>query len=91
MKPLQILIELLQLIDENEDIDVNATRGFHHPLISAVIYLADECLCTDNNRSNILHLRNAGFRVYPGEQDSFGWLTGWIQLQKRNDERILFG
>ena len=91
MKPLQILIHLLQFIDDNEDIDVNDTRGVHHPLISAVIYLADECLCIDNNRSNILQLRNAGFYVYPGEQDSFGWLTGWIQLKKRHEEQILFG
>lgn len=91
MKPLQILIDLLQFIDDDEDIDVHDTRGVHHPLISAVIYLADECLCTDNNRPNILQLRNAGFHVYPAEQDSFGWLTGWIQLKKRDEERILFG
>jgi len=90
MKPVQILIDLLHLIDENVDIDVNDKRG-PHPLVNAVIYLADECLCIDNNRPNILQLKNAGFHVYPGEQDSFGWLTGWIQLNKRNDERILFG
>jgi hypothetical protein len=90
MKPVQILIELLHLIDENVDIDVNDTR-YVHPLISAVIYLADECLTIDNNKPNILLLKNAGFHVYPAEQDSFGWLTGWIQLNKREEERILFG
>jgi hypothetical protein len=90
MKPIHILIELIRLIDDNVDIDVNDTRDVH-PLISAVIYLADECLCIDNNKPNILHLKNAGFDVYPAEQDSFGWLTGWIQLKKRDEERILFG
>lgn len=39
------------------------------------------------NWDNIRVLRNAGFRVYAGEKDSFGWLVGCIQ--KRGDNRIL--
>ena len=39
------------------------------------------------NWDNIRVLRNAGFRVYAGEEDSFGWLVGCIQ--KCGDRRIL--
>ena len=31
---------------------------------------------------NIRKVRNAGFRVYAGEQDSFGWLTGCVETSK---------
>lgn len=55
-----------------------------------VIYLCEELLITEKggcNWDNIHELRNNGYRVYPGERDSFGWLTGCVQ--KHNDERIL--
>ena len=38
------------------------------------------------NWTNINALRNAGFRVFPGDKDGFGWLVGCIQ---RNGDRKL--
>ena len=37
-------------------------------------------------RKNILE--ENGFKVYPGDKDSFGWLTGVIE---RNDRKLVFG
>lgn len=44
--------------------------------------LCCELLITANgscNWRNIDKLRAAGFRVFPGDQDSFGWLVGCIR------------
>lgn len=38
------------------------------------------------NWDNIRQLRKYGFRVYAGEQDSFGWLSGCIELPLKSDE-----
>lgn len=79
-----IIINLLKMIDEDETIDVKKK----HPLIDAVIYLADDCLTGNENFKNIVTIREAGFDVYAGEQDRFGWLIGCIQLKRGI---ILFG
>lgn len=39
------------------------------------------------NYKNLLTLEKAGYDVYAGDKDSFGWLTGCIQ--KKGDDRIL--
>lgn len=39
------------------------------------------------NWSNIRVLRDNGYRVFAGEKDGFGWLTGCVQ--KNGDPRIL--
>ena len=52
--------------------------------------LCDEYLITENGTpklDNINKLRHYGYRVFPGEKDGFGWLTGCVQ--KNNDTRIL--
>lgn len=52
--------------------------------------LCNEYLITESggcNWSNIDILREHGYRVYPGEKDSFGWLIGCVQ--KKGDKRIL--
>ena len=53
-----------------------------HPLVKAVVYLADEYLTGDDNFKNIITVRKAGYDVYAGEQDSFGWLTGCIEMKR---------
>lgn len=83
---IDLLVNLLNYIDVN-DIELDNSRN-PHPLVEAVVYLASECLTTDDSYENKVKLRNAGYRISPGETDSFGWLTGWIHL-KRGD--ILFG
>lgn len=52
--------------------------------------LCNEKLITNNglcNWENIRVLRDNGYRVFAGEKDSFGWLTGCVQ--KNGDPRIL--
>jgi len=46
---------------------------------------ASEFLITSNggcNLDNINKLKEAGFDVFAGEKDSFGWLTGCIRTSK---------
>ncbi len=45
---------------------------------SKVLILADGSC----NVTNIVALRKHGYDVFPGEEDSFGWLTGCIQTSK---------
>ena len=90
MSDIELLLKLLQYIDKDENIDINNKRDVH-PLIDSVVYLATECLAIDNNYENIQLLKNAGYKVYPGERDSFGWLTGWIDMKQRKGKQILFG
>jgi dynactin complex subunit len=80
-----VIIQLLKMIDEDETIDVKEK----HPLIDAVIYLADEHLTGNENFKNIVTIREAGFDVYAGEQDRFGWLVGCIELKRGGV--IMFG
>lgn len=52
--------------------------------------LCDKYLITESGTpkwDNIKKLRNYGYRVFPGEKDGFGWLTGCVQ--KNGDSRIL--
>jgi len=77
------IIELLRIIEKTEEKD-------RLPLINAVVYLADDCLTGEDADSyeNINEIRKAGFDVYAGEQDRFGWLTGVIELKTG---KIVFG
>ena len=40
------------------------------------------------NYCNKKLLEDNGFKVYPGEKDSFGWVTGVIE---RNNRKLIFG
>ena len=58
-------------------------------LYKKVDKLCDQLLIDSSghcNWTNISTLRNSGFKVFPGDQDSFGWLVGCIQ---RNGDRKL--
>lgn len=46
-------------------------------LVEKVLMVGGGC-----NWPNIERVRDAGFRVYPGEKDSFGWLSGCIDTEK---------
>lgn len=62
------------------DTDGNPTENAI--LMDKIETLACNLLITDNgqpNYSNIGIMRAHGYRVYAGERDSFGWLTGCIQ------------
>jgi len=66
------LLEVLRRI-EAQELDLNDEEAAG---------LACELLITEGggcNWGNIRVLRESGFRVFAGEKDSFGWLTGCIQ------------
>lgn len=61
----------------------------------SLLYHDVEGLCCENlitngggcNWDNINILRNSGYRVFPGDRDSFGWLVGCIR--KHGDKRTV--
>lgn len=70
---LQKLIEKLKEMDKN---------GLTETLREEIEGLADCCLITLHGGcawDNIYVLRKMGYRVYAGDKDSFGWLTGVIE------------
>jgi hypothetical protein len=77
-----VIIYLLKKIDDDETIDREMIMTSNHPLVKAVIYLADEYLTGDENFKHILTVRKAGFNIYAGERDRFGWLTGCIDMKR---------
>ena len=59
-------------------------------LYDEIAGLCNEYLITNGglcNWDNIRILRSNGYRVFAGEKDSFGWLTGCVQ--KDDDERVV--
>ena len=84
------LYEMKDIIPVNND-DTNIfyfDTDFNHLTLKKVLNLSNELLITDQglcNWNNIKILRSNGYRVYAGEKDSFGWLTGCI----RKDNYVL--
>jgi len=79
--PVTLLIQLLQEIELDESIEVVDTNYVStHPLVRAVVYLANQYLTGDDGYGLIQQIIRKGFNIYPGEQDRFGWLIGCIQL-----------
>ena len=91
------LIDLLKQVDACPEIAQGnpAADGYYyltdgeedklHPLIQEVVGAANIALVTTDGHclwENHARLNAAGFRIFPGEQDSFGWLTGCITTTK---------
>lgn len=89
---LNTLILLLNRIDADKCIDIiDDEYSDINPLVNTAKNLANECLIGDDghpNRKNIDVVCSAGFYIFPGEQDRFGWLTACIQLSRGT---IMFG
>jgi hypothetical protein len=83
---IEVLISLLKIIDNNDLIDVRDNGVFNdHPLVNAAKFLADQYLIGEDghpDREMIDIVVNSGFRIFPGEVDKFGWLTGYIELSR---------
>ena len=85
---LNLLISTLKVIDADDEIIVyesNGTFDVSNPWVIAARYLADECLIGDDGhpiREEMDKVSAAGFPIFPGEMDSFGWLSGCIQLTR---------
>lgn len=81
---LHLLILLLNRV--NNDTSIEVINGHYisgHPLVSAIVFLANECLIGDDGhiiRENIDEVIRAGYPVRAGEMDRFGWVTGIIEL-----------
>jgi hypothetical protein len=86
-----LLTGLLRIIDNSDlqdDPDIllnNITLEEYHDIIHLIIKYADRILITSQEQCAWdMHdeLRENGFHVFPGERDSFGWLSGCIQTKK---------
>jgi hypothetical protein len=95
------LIRLLKQVDEFPSrymVSDEATRtgltnkryyDESHPVIRDIIGYATEYLTTGPDVHFCRNmLREAGYPVYPGEVDRFGWLTAYFQMK---EGIILFG
>ena len=83
---LYLLIHLLRYINNNDTIEVVAGHyDRNNPLVSATIYLANEILIGEDghpDRMNMDKVIQKGFRIFPGEVDRYGWVTGCIELSR---------
>ena len=79
---ISVIIYLLRKIDEDESIDNETITNENHVLVKAVVFLLDKHLIGDNVNHNIRKVRNAGYNVYAGEMDMFGWLSGCIDMKR---------
>lgn len=88
---METLIKLLKQVEEfdmpdSEDYILNNdTNEVVHKFIEVVSGLASEVLVGDEgqclwDRHELL--KGAGYSVFAGEKDRFGWLTGCIQTKK---------
>ena len=85
------LITLLREVDQNPKPFEAESGGYdmYHPTIEKIIVVANDYLTVGANV--LLHrnmMRLAGYPVYPGEVDRFGWLTAYFQMK---EGIILFG
>ena len=56
-----------------------------HPKVREASSMASVELCTDIMKGDGVYTKaicDAGYKVFPGERDSFGWLSGCIQTTK---------
>ncbi len=83
---LNLLISTLKVINSDLDIKVDSDMfDVSHPLIIAARFLADECLIGNDGhpiRKEMDKVSSAGFPIFPGEMDRFGWLSGCIELAR---------
>jgi shikimate kinase len=90
MKELLEVLERLYMDQDNIYQEEGWTSFNESELYNEAVALCNEYLITSGgscNWDNIHVLRNNGYRVFAGEKDNFGWLTGCVQ--KHNDLRVL--
>jgi len=80
---LEELLELLRNAEQDSEIQIGEGNILSGGSVDRIIHLADQWLITVQGAchwSHIQMIRDGGFRVYAGEKDSFGWLTGCIDV-----------
>lgn len=89
------IIKLKELFDAKDDFYTIIDKG--HKLVEynteaneLSLEACEYLICSDGsvNYSNKKILENNGFKVYPKEKDSFGWLVGAIG---KNNRELIFG
>ena len=95
------LKELLVEHDNNKEIQYtdDITRYYNtnlrdNDIIKELEDLAYELFITANGRPNydaINMAKREGINVFPGDKDSFGWLTGCVKLYGQNHAIFVFG
>lgn len=85
--PINLIINLLEEIDFDTTIIPSINNYFNRTdtLVDSVIYLADKYLIDDNGQPvmiNINKIIDAGYDIFPGETDRFGWLSACIELKR---------
>ena len=84
------IMELLRLLRKLEESDLpddldRTLLAEEYAFVRDIENLADKTLIDINGKSCfdvISTLKENGFHVFPGEVDSFGWLSGCIQTKK---------
>jgi hypothetical protein len=80
---LQLIDNLLTAINDNDTILIeDGVYSPNHPLVNAVLYLAEDELTGPDGAKHIHELKKAGWNIFPGDNDRFGWLTGCIELRR---------
>ena len=81
-----LLIHLLRYINKDDTIEVtNEQYDRIHPLVNAALFVANEVLIGDDghpDRAAMDRIVEKGVRIFPGEMDRFGWVTGCIELSR---------
>lgn len=91
--PVEVLISYLNRINTGEfEVVVQDEYIYSNPAATSdednntlITSLAEDALIAEGGRcnwDNIALVKAAGFSVYAGEKDSFGWLTGCIDTKK---------
>lgn len=95
----ELILKLKELESDSSIISILTSEqeqeGYYtdelHPLVQEIISLANDVLINELgkvNWSNVNLLKQEGFLVIPGDNDSYGWLTGLIKTSKGD---IMFG
>jgi len=83
------LVKLLNQIEADTSIeDIKTSK--ENPLVKKAVSVANRVLAIPPKPSVeiIMKMQKAGYVVYPGERDSFGWVIGCIETKKGT---IVFG
>jgi hypothetical protein len=74
--------DLERLVDYLRVVDAASCEARTHPLSTEIIGLANDYLTVGDEADSFRKkLQHAGFPVYPGEVDRFGWLTAYFSLR----------
>jgi len=74
--------DIKRLMDCLRVVDAASCEARTHPLATEIIGLANEYLTIGDEVDSYRNiLQRAGFPIYPGEVDRFGWLTAYFSLR----------